>query len=230
MWHRARVSDDISLLIPARADARAMARAAREAGMPTAWFETLYRRAAEGEATVPWADFAPNRLLRGWLLDQAPRLGRALDVGCGYGDNADELYRRGFRVVAFDVAPTAVDLAQLRFPAVAFHTADLLAPPEAWRGAFDLVVEIYTLQALPPAPRAQAMAALASLVAPRGTLLVIARGRDADEPEGDLPWPLTKEELDGFTRLGLREESFDDLLDDEVPPVRRFRATYTRAT
>lgn len=229
MWHRARVSDDISLFIPARADARAMARAAREAGMPTAWFETLYRRAAEGEAIVPWADYAPNRSLRVWLDAQVPRLGRALDVGCGYGDNADELYRRGFRVVGFDVAPTAVELAELRFPAVAFHVADLLAPPDAWRGAFDLVVEIYTLQTLPPEPRERAIASLASFVAPRGTLLVIARGRDAHEPEGELPWPLTKAELDGFTKLGLDEASFEDFLDDEVPAVRRFRAAYTRA-
>jgi hypothetical protein len=43
-----------------------------------------------------------------------------------------------------------------------------------------------------------------------------------------MPWPLTKEELTDFLRLGLREVSFEDYLDDEVPPVRRFRVEYRR--
>src|SRR6185369_8168068 len=69
--------------------------------------------------------------------------------------------------------------ARERFPAssVAYAVADLLAPPDAWRGAFDLVAETYTLQVLPPPARREAARALAALVAPTGVLLVIARGR-----------------------------------------------------
>jgi hypothetical protein len=111
---------------------------------------------------------------------------------------------------------------------VEYAVADVLAPPPAWKRGFDLVFESYTLQVLPPAARSVAMAALASLLAPRGRLLVLCRARDREEPEGQLPWPLTREELGALRAQGLAELSFEDFLDDEKPPVRRFRAQFER--
>jgi len=43
-----------------------------------------------------------------------------------------------------------------------------------------------------------------------------------------MPWPLTKEEMSLFEAHGLKEISFEDFMDSEEPPVRRFRATYYR--
>jgi hypothetical protein len=40
------------------------------------------------------------------------------------------------------------------------------------------------------------------------------------------PWPVARVEPDAFTRAGLREASFEDFVDDEEPPVRRFRVRY----
>jgi hypothetical protein len=65
-------------------------------------------------------------------------------------------------------------------------------------------------------------------VAPHGELLVIARGRDAGDPEGAMPWPLLRRELDALRAAGLTELSFEDFYDTEDPPVRRFRAHYRR--
>lgn len=48
----------------------------------------------------------------------------------------------------------------------------------------------YTLQVLPPAARPPAMRRMAEWVASGGVLLVITRGREPDEPEGNMPWPL----------------------------------------
>ncbi len=111
---------------------------------------------------------------------------RALIVGCGLGDDAEELAARDFQVTAFDVSVAAIDWCRRRFPnsEVDYEAADLLDPPQAWHGAFDLVVEIYTLQVLPPELRAKAMANLASFVARGGTLLVVARGREEDDESG----------------------------------------------
>ena len=67
--------------------------------------------------------------------------------------------------------------------------------------------------------------AIAETVAPGGTLLIIARGRDAGEDEGAMPWPLTPEELRDLF-VSLRLVALDDFVDDEVPPVRRLRAEY----
>jgi len=81
---------------------------------------------------------------------------------------------------------------------------------------------------LPPDIRADAICAISSFVAPAGTLLVVPRGRENDEPKGAMPWPLTKEEMALFQTDDLKEISFEDYIDDEEPPIRRFRATYRR--
>ena len=152
-------------------------------------------------------------------------------VGCGLGDDAEALSAAGYRVVAFDISPTAIEACRARFPAseVEYAVADLLSPPPAWSGRFDLVFESYTLQVLPRSARAAAIAALASLVSPRGRLLLICRARDREEPEGQLPWPLTREELAPLREQGLRELSLEDFFDRETPPVRRLRALFARA-
>jgi hypothetical protein len=67
---------------------------------------------------------------------------------------------------------------------------------------------------------------VAGFVAPGGTLLVIARGREPSEPEGEMPWPVTRRELSVFAEAGLAMVEFEDYLDDENPPVRRFRVSY----
>jgi SAM-dependent methyltransferase len=209
-----------------RALGRRLAREALERGEPLAWFEELYLADRETPGVVSWADLVPNPHLVSWLGDAAGA-GRALVVGSGYGDDAEELARRGWEVTAFDVAPTATAAARERFPgsAVRYETADVLAPPPAWTAAFDLVVEAYTLQVLPPELRAPAAAAIAAFVAPGGRLLVVARGRDAADPPGEMPWPLVPDELRRlFASLEL--ERWEDFADDEDPPVRRLRATY----
>jgi hypothetical protein len=72
------------------------------------------------------------------------------------------------------------------------------------------------------------MAGIASFLKPGGTLLVISRGRELTESEGKMPWPLTKDDLDGFKSCGLTETVFEDYWDNEEPPVRRFRVVYTK--
>jgi hypothetical protein len=82
---------------------------------------------------------------------------------------------------------------------------------------------------LPPELREEAMRRVAGFVAPGGTLLVITRGREPGESEGAMPWPLTRQELGVFSEAGLTERAFEDYVDDESPPVRRFRVAYARA-
>lgn len=215
-----------------RSRARELAKIAGEAGEPTAWFERLYREAAGNAGAIPWADLAPNPHLVAWARREGLRGdGRAaLKVGCGLGDDAEELVRLGFAVTAFDVAETAIDWCKVRFPSskVDYVVADLLEPPASWSGRFDLVIESYTLQVLPRSVRGVAMARLAELVAPGGTLFIVARARDEDGPEGAMPWPLTARELATFETMGLEKLELEDLVDAETPPVRRFRAVYRR--
>lgn len=214
-----------------RATARDIAHKHLSAGDPLGWFEYLYAQAGEDTSIIPWADLTPNPNLIAWLDRQAtPVSGSALKVGCGLGDDAEELARRGFATTAFDISESAVTQSRARFPnsPVEYVVADLFCAPAEWRGRFDFVLESYTLQVLPPDLRSEAIRCIASFVAPGGTLLVIARGRETAEPQGKMPWPLTKGELSLFSTHGLKQMAFDDYVDNEDPPVRRFRVTYGR--
>lgn len=195
-----------------------------------AWFNAVYDSAGADPAQIPWADLAPHPLLTAWLTAApAPRPGAtALDIGCGLGDNAAALAAHGFRTTGFDLSARGIDWAQRRFPAVTFVTADLFNAPPGWRGAFDLVHECYTLQALPDAPRAEAIRAIAQFVRTGGRLLVIARARGTPGPMAGPPWPLAREEVMSFVREGLVAEAVEQVADptDGKP---HWRALFRRA-
>jgi len=215
-----------------RTRARALARDSIAAGDAVGWFERLYSEAARGTAVVPWADLAPNPHVVEWLDRAVAPPGSALDVGTGFGDTAEELARRGFAVVAFDVSATAVAHARRRFPhtRVDYRALDLLRLPAEFSGAFDLVVECYTLQVLPAPARGDAIVALRRALAPGGLLLVVARGREPSDPEGEMPWPLTRREIEEMATPAISLLSFEDFVDQEEPPVRRFRAVFRRTS
>lgn len=199
---------------------------------PTGWFERLYTRARDGEAVVPWARGAPNPLLVEWTsvrgVDGSGQ--RALVVGSGLGDDAEHVAALGFQTEAFDVAPTASALARRRFPdsAVRYVTADLLDPPAEWSGAFDLVLECINVQALPVRLHAEAIANVAGMVAPSGTLLVISGAREQGELVEGPPWPLTRDEIDTFAGGRLHPIRVEDLRDPRESRYRRWRAEYRR--
>jgi SAM-dependent methyltransferase len=184
-------------------DAARLSRESLAADDPTGWFERLYAAASTGDAIVPWDRAAPHPLLIDWA--QARELGatpgqRAVAVGSGPGHDAEYVAALGFDTLAFDISETAVRSARERHRGsrVEYVAANLLALPAAWRGAFDLVVEIMTVQALPDPPRREAIAQVSRLVAPGGTLLVIATAHRDDEPSGGPPWPLRRSEVEAF--------------------------------
>lgn len=176
----------------------------------TDWFEPLYDAAAGDARQVPWARGQPNPLLRSWLDQPGLQVAGsdALVVGCGLGDDAAELVRRGCRVVAFDISPTAVTWASQRFAdtGVEFLVADLLDLPDRLVASAGLVVEVRTVQSLPEQLRGDAIAAIASTVAPGGVLVHV--GLVATNPRAAMtwagpPWALAPDELAAYEQAGL---------------------------
>ena len=194
------------------------------------WFEELYAAADRGDAVVPWADLRPNPVVVRERDSLAVDGLRTLVVGCGYGDDAAFLARAGAKVTAFDVSPSAVARCRERFPdlEVTWVVADAVTPPGDWQSAYDLVVEIFTLQVLPPPEREAAGFALGRCVAPSGRMFVYCRAREPEDPPGSMPWPLTTDEVDALATDGLVVARFEDFLDDEDPPVRRLLALLRR--
>ncbi len=170
------------------------------------FFESFYAGAGDDYAQIPWARLSPSPALVDWLDAEPPAVGApALVVACGLGDDAEELARRGCVVDAFDVSPTAIDGARGRFPdsRVAYRVADLFALPPVWRDRFDLLVEVQTIQSLPPDAHRAAVAAIAACLAPGGRMFVRSAVRGEDEPAPARPWPLKRSELRWFEDEGL---------------------------
>ena len=170
-------------------------------------FEAIYAEAEVGGAKPPWDYGAPRPQLREWAEGQNLVGGgrEALVVGCGYGADAEYLAQLGFRTRAFDFAPTAIAAARRKHPAseVDYLVADVLDLPRDWHRRFDLVVESLTVQSMPPDQHSAAAQSIAALVAPGGTLLVLATTRDDRCAVDGPPWPLTRAELDDFANSDL---------------------------
>jgi SAM-dependent methyltransferase len=216
-----------------RARARELAAEFNQKGDPTGWFEVLYREGEAGKTIVPWVDYRPNPHLVGFWIAQPQQItGKsALVIGSSFGDDAEQLAAWGFCTTAFDISETAIRACRKRFPnsPVEYHAANLLEPPAHWRGNFDFIFEANTLQVVPAPLRPPAIKNIVAFLRPGGLLLVIARGREPSDPEGQMPWPLTRAELSAFTAAGLEEISFDVLPDSDEPDVRRFRVLYRLA-
>lgn len=203
-------------------------------------FEAIYRDAAGDPARIPWAHRQPCPWLITWLNAEAPNIvragARAAVVGCGLGQDACLLIERGYEVTAFDACPSAIEWARTLHSEAAecFVQADLLNLPGRMLGRFDLVVEVHTLQSVPPSCRPAIADGIARLLSHRGVLVAIARGRpEGTDPESvdGPPWPLTRSELESlFADHGLCPvRPIDEFQDDSTPPVTRLRGAFRRA-
>jgi len=143
-------------------------------------------------------------------------------VGCGLGDDAKYLDDLGFKVTAFDISPTAIEWAKRLYgdKDIQFETADLFQPFRGWLGAFDFVLEIYTIQPLPLEMRPKVIDAIAAFVAEHGRLAVVTRGRADDEEPVQLPWPLSRHDLSRFEENGLTQLDFNEIWDAEDEQLR----------
>ena len=110
-----------------------------------------------------------------------------------------------------------------------YAVGDLLDLPREWTNAFDLVVEIYTVQAVNRSVRDELTAGVRSLVAPGGTLLAIQAIAEQGDDDGP-PWPLTRSEIEAFGKDGLSAASIEELAVPGAPGrLGLWRAEFRRA-
>ncbi|MBV1886200.1 MAG: class I SAM-dependent methyltransferase [Parvibaculaceae bacterium] len=206
-----------------------------EEDQPSNWFEPLYSGANKAGEGVPWANMKTHPSFARWLAKN-PLTGdkqSALVVGCGMGDDATELESLGFDVTAFDVSETAINYCKERFPnaKVDFCQADLLKDHSQWTRKFDFVLEIFTVQALPPKYEKDLIGNIASFVAPGGKLLVVAEvGKEKRSFDNGPPWVLTPEHREAFVSCGLTHEQTDIEKSSREGGDETFVSTFSRTT
>lgn len=198
---------------------------------PLGWFDSIYKNAQGDYKNVFWADLEPNPYLIQWLSEEhiTKKDKTACVIGCGVGDDAEALSDFGYEVTAFDISQSAIDLCKKRYPnsKVDYVVVDLFNCPKTWEKSFDVIYECNTIQVLPGDYRKQARAAIANLVNKGGYVLVSCRSRKEGEQEDDIPFPLSKSEMDEFIHVdGLNELFFFAYNDTQEPPVPHFWAAY----
>ncbi len=129
-----------------------------------------------------------------WLKEAAPRPGRVLVPGCGYGHDAVLLSRHGFEVVAVDFAPLAIDRARREYADedVDWRQIDLFDLPQTEAASFDYIYEYTCMVAIQPARRAEFVQVEKALLKPGGLLVgcFYNHGR-----EGGPPFDITRKQV-----------------------------------
>jgi SAM-dependent methyltransferase len=142
-------------------------------------WDSLYAASADGE--LSWH----SERLDDDLADALPEASGAppmlLDVGTGLGTVAIEAARRGYTVVATDLAGKALARAQARAPQLPITWVEDDITASRLRGAFAVVVDRGCLHLLPAEGRPSYAATVTRLAAPGATLLLKVDSPAADQ-------------------------------------------------
>ncbi len=145
------------------------------------------------ENFTPWDKGEPSPALVEFV-ERHELHGRVLVPGCGVGHDVAFLVSRGLDAIGLDIAPTAIERAKARYPALVerFVLGDLFE----LKGEFDAVVEHTCLCALPPEWRERYRDAVAGLLQPDGKLIgVFFINPEMDPGETGPPFGISEVEL-----------------------------------
>ena len=147
-------------------------------------YDEVYR-----SSRPPWQIGGPQPALAPVLAGEV-RGPRVLDAGCGQGDLAIELARKGFEVTGFDISGVAIDQARAKAAAagltVTFDVQDatrLSLPAASFNSIFDSGL-LHSLHRIGPEHVNAYLSHLPGLAAPGCALFIVAVSVEAGEGWG----------------------------------------------
>ena len=196
---------------------------------PTNWWEDLYR--TSDVADLPWYTPHLDSDFQRTLEAQLPAGARILDLGTGPATQAIALAKRGYDVVATDIAASAI--AKARHAAtregvrIDFRVDNILESklPD---GLVDGIVDRGAFHTLPPESRSRYAATVHRILRPRGFLIL--KAFSDKEPRQQGPYHLAPAELREVFGPWFDVRSIDDALfqGPSVPPFRALIAVFRR--
>ena len=157
--------------------------------------------------------------------DGTPPYGRALDIGCGTGDHAINLARRGWDVTGVDFVPRALDAARAKTEQagvrVRYVEADVTDMATQVGGNFALLLDVGCFHGLKPQQRPAYVQQVQTVSRPGSTLLMLAF-QPGRRPPAPLPRGASRQEL---------EQAFPDweLIGDDAADTSCMSAPVKRA-
>ncbi len=139
------------------------------------------------------------------LLDREqqgdPPFGRALDIGCGTGDHAVNLARRGWDVTGVDYIPRALAAARAKATAasvdVRFLRADVTAMADTVGAGYRFLLDVGCFHGLGPDQRPAYVRQVNAVSEPAATMLMLAF-RPGRRPPVPLPRGASREEVEAL--------------------------------
>ncbi|HOW72284.1 MAG TPA: methyltransferase domain-containing protein [Phycisphaerae bacterium] len=182
--------------------------------MPNPWDERYLQN------DTPWERGQRNRELARVLEEQAIQPCRALELGCGTGNDCLWLASLGFDIIGVDISPTALERARQKAVTAGatcrFVLADVFKLPDLGE-PFGLIVDIGCYHAVRKIDEAAYVAALHQLLAKDGLLLVLCGNAKENTDPG--PPRVSEGEIraafaDRFKIRHLREFRLDPMPDE----------------
>ena len=165
------------------------------------------------------------------LIEKFPPSGRVLDLGCGTGDLAIELARRGIAVLGIDFVPAAIEVARARAAALPPQSSRLLElavgdglRPSAYAGTIGAVVDSGFYHLFEAEPRRALVDELSRALPAGGRYYML--GFAIEIPAPDVPLQVTAQEIErlfapeaGWVTRELRAARFLTTGFDAIPAL-----------
>ncbi len=163
--------------------------------MPAAgWWDEVYRNSEVSD--LPWYSPTLDTDFEVALKAHLPHGGKVLDLGTGPATQAIALARRGYEVVASDVAPSAIAKAReaaAREKVRIDFRVDNILDSKLEDGLVDAIVDRGVFHTLPPASRPRYVAAVRRILRPHGFLFL--KAFSDKEPRQEGPYHIASSEL-----------------------------------
>ena len=181
-------------------------------GAPTNWWEDLYRNSEVSD--LPWYTPSLDTDFEGALSTHLPPGAHILDLGTGPATQAIALAKRGYKVVATDIAPSAIakakHAAERQEARVEFRVDNILESklPDA---LVDGIVDRGVFHTLAPESRPGYVSAVHRVLRPRGFLFL--KAFSDKEPWSGGPHRFSRSELrrpfeTSFEALSIEDAAF----------------------